>query len=120
MYVAWVAADEHVACATKNRRVLICDADEVNLLGGVGKGVKLIKLEKGDEVVAAKILIDDRDDLRVKRKGGSDYRISTRKYTPVSRGGKGVQIFKQGKVDGAVYQEPTLPGFPIDVEEAAS
>ena len=114
IYVAWVAAEEHVACVSRQRRALICEADDVNLLSGVGKGVKLMRLAPGDELVAAKILIDDQDALIVKRAGGSDYRVSTSKYQPVSRGGKGIQLFKQGKVNGAVYQEPTLPGFPIE------
>ena len=77
----------------------------------------LIKLGKGDMVIAAQLLKSDSDALVVQRDGGSDYRISTRKYQVVSRGGKGNEMFKRGVVAGMVYQEPTLPGFPAPDEE---
>ncbi len=117
IYVAWMESGERLACATKKRRSLICEADEVSLLSGAGKGVKLIKLEKGDEVIGAKLLVDDSDALIVKREGGSEYRISTRKYKVVGRGGKGNQMFTRGSVGSVVYQEPTLPGFPAPEDE---
>jgi DNA gyrase subunit A len=111
-YVGVVDAGEAVACATKEGRALICEADEVSLLGGPGQGVMLIKLQKGDEVVGAKVLVDEDDVLVVRREGGSDYAIGYGKYEIVSRAGKGFQLFKRGKVEGKVWQEPTLPGFP--------
>ncbi|MBX3249510.1 MAG: DNA topoisomerase 4 subunit A [Myxococcales bacterium] len=117
IYVAVVGEGEHVACATAMRRALICEADEVSLLSGPGKGVMLIKLAKGDHVIGARVLRDSDDALVVQRDGGSDYRISTRKYEVVSRAAKGVELFKRGEVKGLVYQEPTLPGFPAPSEE---
>lgn len=112
VYAGVMDEGDRLACATAKRRALICEAEEVSLLGGAGKGVKLIKLGKGDAVIAAKLLKSDSDALIVGRKGGSEYRITTRKYDTVSRAGKGFELFKSGSVDRAVYQEPTLPGFP--------
>ncbi|MFW6051696.1 MAG: DNA gyrase/topoisomerase IV subunit A [Myxococcota bacterium] len=116
LYVAPVEEGEAIACATRQGRALICEADEVNVLGGAGQGVMLIKLAKGDEVVGAKVLVDEDDQLVVRREGGSDYVISYGKYEVVSRAGKGFQLFKRGKVEGKVWQEPTLPGFPAEEE----
>ena len=116
IYVGLVGEDDHVACATAMRRALLCSASEVALLSGAGKGVMLIKLAKGDFVVGARVLSDD-DALVVQRDGGSEYRISARKYDVTSRGGKGFELFKRGEISGLAYQEPTLPGFPAPDEE---
>jgi DNA gyrase subunit A len=116
IYVGLVREDDHVACATAMRRALLCSASEVALLSGAGKGVMLIKLAKGDFVVGARVLSDD-DALVVQRDGGSEYRISARKYDVTSRGGKGFELFKRGEISGLAYQEPTLPGFPAPDED---
>jgi DNA gyrase/topoisomerase IV subunit A len=97
---------------TKQRRVLICEAEEVSLLAGAGRGVMLIKLGKGDEVVGARVLSYEDDALIAQREGGSEYRITLRKYDVVSRGGKGFQLFTRGAIEGEVYQEPVIPVFP--------
>ena len=112
IYVAPVYEDDCIACATAQRRALICSTDEVSLLSGPGRGVMLIKLQKGDEVVGARVLSYDDDALIVRREGGNDYRITLRKYEVVSRGGKGFQLFTRGAVEGEVYQEPEIPEFP--------
>jgi DNA gyrase subunit A len=117
LYVGVVEEGEAIACATRGGRALICESEEVSLLGGAGKGVMLIKLQKGDEVVGAKVLMDEHDRLVVRREGGNDYAIGYGKYEIVSRAGKGFQLFKRGKVEGKVWQEPTLPGFPAPGEE---
>ena len=117
VYVAWIEPGEHVAVATRDGRALICPTDEINLLSGPGKGVMVIKLQKTDEVLGAKALYSEGDELVVKREKGKDYKISLRKYQAVSRAGKGVSMFTRGKVERVVYQEPTLPGFPVDEDE---
>lgn len=112
IYVGEVEEEDALACATLKRRALVCDAEDVSLLSGAGKGVLLIKLAKDDRVIGAQVLPTDSDALIVKRDGGSEYRITTRKYDRVSRGGKGFELFKRGALSGVVLQEPTLPGFP--------
>ena len=112
IYVAPVFEEECVACVTKQRRALVCEAEDVSLLAGAGRGVMLIKLQKGDEVLAARVLAYDDDVLIAKREGGSEYRVTLRKYEVVSRGGKGFQLFTRGAVEGEVYQEPEIPMFP--------
>ncbi|MEO0322762.1 MAG: DNA topoisomerase IV subunit A [Myxococcota bacterium] len=117
VYVAPVEEGDAIACATYEGRALLCDADEVSLLSGAGKGVYLIKLQGNDQVVAAQVLGSDSDALIVQRDGGSEYRVTRRKYELVSRAGKGFSLFKRGKVSGVVYQEPTLPGFPAPEDD---
>lgn len=112
VHVAWCEAGEHIACVTQQGKALICPIEEVSLLGGPGRGVMLIRLAKDDFVVGAQLLINDRDELIVRREKGKDYPVSTRKYRPVSRAGKGFALFTRGRVEGVVYREPVLPELP--------
>ena len=64
--------------------------------------------------LAARGVEYDEEVRMAKRDGGSEYRITLRKYEVVSRGGKGFQLFTRGAVEGAVYQEPEIPIFPED------
>ena len=112
IYVAPVFAEECIACITKQRRALVCEADDVSLLSGAGRGVMLIKLGKDDFVVGARVLAYEDDVLIAKREGGSEYRVTLRKYDVVSRGGKGFQLFTRGAIESEVYQEPEIPVFP--------
>jgi DNA gyrase subunit A len=111
IYVAPVFEEDCIACVTKQRRALLCKAEEVSLLAGAGRGVMLIKLQKGDDVVGARVLSYEDDVLIAQREAGSEYPISLRKYEVVSRGGKGFQLFTRGTVEGEVYQEPEIPVF---------
>ncbi len=118
VFVGLVEEGDHVACATRDRRALICDAEEISILSGPGKGVRLIKLQKKDYVLAAAVLTSEQDALIVKRaKGGKEHRITLRRYEAISRGGKGRELFKTGAVGEWVLQEPTLPGFPAPEDE---
>jgi len=114
IYVAPVFEEDCVTCVTKQRRALVCEAEDVSLLAGAGRGVMLIKLQKDDEVLAARVLSYEDDVLLAKREGGSEYRITLRKYEVVSRGGRGFQLFTRGAIEGEVYQEPEIPMFPED------
>ena len=117
IYVAVTDEEDAIAGATKEGRALVTWAEEISVLAGPGKGVMLMKLAKGDELVGAQLLKSDSDAFIVSRAGGSDYRITTRKYEVVGRGGKGFQLFKRGQLEGVVHQEPTLPGFPAPEDE---
>ena len=117
IYVGLAVDESVVACATREGRALLCETEEVSLLAGPGRGVMLIKLGKGDQVVGARVLEYEDDRLVVGREKGSEYKISPAKYEIVSRGGKGFRLFQRGKVDRVVLEEPTLPGFPAPEEE---
>ena len=119
VYVGLITDDDAVACATRSGRALLCEAEDISLLSGAGRGVMLIKLQKGDELIGARVLVYTDDALIVKRDGGSEYKITLGKYEVVSRGGKGFQLFKRGKLEKEVYQEPEIPIFPEDEEDEA-
>jgi DNA gyrase subunit A len=112
LYVGLKKKGAHLACVTAEGRALICDADEVSLLAGPGKGVMLIKLEKDDLVVGAQLLYAPRDALVVEKESGAELRVSLEKYKPVSRGGKGHALFQRGSVSRTVTVPPPVPSLP--------
>ncbi len=109
LYVGVCVDDAKLACASKDGRALICKADEASLLAGPGKGVMLIKLDDKDELVGARLLIGGNDALKVEKESGTELSISTRKYTVVSRGGKGHAMFQRGSVSRVIPEPPSVP-----------
>jgi DNA gyrase subunit A len=91
---------------------LICDAEEVTLLAGPGKGVHLIKLEDGDLLVGAQLLYRKSDALIVEKESGTEFRVSVEKYKPVSRAGKGHALFQRGSIAKVVLPQPEVPSLP--------
>ncbi|MDH5676417.1 MAG: DNA topoisomerase IV subunit A [Myxococcales bacterium] len=109
IYVGLDADDANLACASRSGRALICPASDVSLLSGPGKGVRLIKLDKGDGLVGVTLLYRPSDALVVARESGTEINVSTRKYQPVSRGGKGHAMFKRGSLSRVVLPPPEVP-----------
>lgn len=103
-----------LAAVTSSGHALLCKADEVSVLAGAGKGVTLVKLEGKETVVGAQLLHDSDDVLVAVKDGGTEYRVTTRKYDLVSRGGKGHALFKRGSVEKVLLPEPTVPEFPAE------
>jgi DNA gyrase subunit A len=101
-----------LACASERGRALICDSEEVSLLSGPGMGVKLIRLPRDDQLVGAQLLTRPSDALTVEKENGTEITITTRKYQPVSRGGKGHLMFKRGSLRRWVPPDPILPELP--------
>ena len=79
------------------------------MLAGPGKGVQLMKLGKDDLVVGSQILRAKRDTLTLENEKGTQYDVTTRKYGVVSRGGKGHQLFRRGKLVSRIPPPPVLP-----------
>ena len=104
------AATPILAVASQRGRALLCKAEEVGLLSGPGRGVTVIKLDSADRVLAVRVLSRKQDQLVVLKQEGGPITITTRKYQPVSRGGKGHTLFKRGTLKGA---EPLPVELPI-------
>ncbi|HEX8521240.1 MAG TPA: DNA topoisomerase (ATP-hydrolyzing) [Tepidisphaeraceae bacterium] len=104
-----IVGDETVIAASQNRRVLLCRADEINFLGGPGKGVLLIKLEKGDRILAAITATDDRDTLTVKTSMGGEQRLNTGRYKVTGRGGRGHEFVSRGQIVEVLYEPVKAP-----------
>ncbi len=96
LMVESIDASETLIVASRQRRALLCPVEEINYLGGPGKGVQAIKLDKDDSLLAARTAVDDRDTLTLKTSMGGEQRINTAKYQPTGRGGKGHEVIKRG------------------------
>ena len=88
---------------------MIGPAEEINYLSGPGKGVTLIRLAAGDELLGFKASTGDRDLLTVETNRGAKKTISTAKYRITSRGGRGNEIQKNGKIEAIIVPPPEAP-----------
>ncbi len=104
-----VQGDETIIAATVDRRVLLTAVDQVNYLSGPGKGVSLIKLGAGDRVLGTRAVSSPTETLTVKTSMGGEQRINTAKYEPSSRGGRGREVIKRGKLTEVVLDEVEAP-----------
>lgn len=109
--VSAIAGDETILAVSAACRAMVCSADEVNYLSGAGKGVMLIKLAKGDQLIGFKPSAGERDLMTVQTNRGAKKTISTAKYRTTSRGGKGTEIQKNGKISKIVL--PPVPPPPV-------
>jgi DNA gyrase subunit A len=100
---------EIVIAASVNRRAMVCKVNEINFLGGPGKGVLLVKLEKEDKLIAAILSNGERDTLTVKMSTGGEQRLNTGRYKVVGRGGKGHEFVSRGQVVEVVYEAVPAP-----------
>ena len=100
---------ETVLAISRECRAMVCPTQEINFLSGPGKGVTLIKLSKTDRLIGFKASTGDRDLLVVETNRGAQKTISTAKYRVTGRGGKGIEIQKNGKIARIVHPPPTSP-----------
>ncbi len=94
---------------------MICKVDEVNFLGGPGRGVILIKLQPDDDRVLGFVAsTGDRDLLIVETSRGAEQTISTAKYGVTGRGGKGRELLQRGQFTRIVPRIPEAPASNQD------
>ena len=108
-FAAAINGDETVIAASQNRRVLLCKTDEINFLSGPGKGVLLVKLEKGDRLVGVITATDDRDTLTVKTSMGGEQRLNTGRYKVTGRAGRGHEFVSRGQIVEVLLQPIATP-----------
>lgn len=96
--VVSVHGTETVLAVSADCRAMVCPVDEINYLSGAGKGVLLIKLASTDRLLGFKPSTGDRDLLTVVTNRGAKKTISTVKYRVTSRGGRGIELQKNGKI----------------------
>ena len=104
-----IDGSETVLAISHECRAMICPVEDINYLSGAGKGVMLIKLAKSDELLGIKPSKGDRDLLVVETNRGAKKTISTVKYRTTSRGGKGNEIQKNGKIAKIIVPPPEAP-----------
>ncbi|MEM1212867.1 MAG: DNA topoisomerase (ATP-hydrolyzing) [Planctomycetota bacterium] len=102
---------ETILAASRHCRAMVCAAVDVNYLAGPGKGVQLIKLTGDDQLLGFKASDGDRDLLTVETNRGATKTISTVKYKTTSRGGKGWEVQKNGRLARVV--PPPVMAAPV-------
>jgi DNA gyrase subunit A len=108
--VARVTGEEIIIAATRQARAMLCKVDEINFLGGPGRGVILIKLQKQDDRLLGFIAsAGDRDLLTVETTRGAEQTISTAKYEVTGRGGKGRELLQRGQFTRIVPRPVEAP-----------
>jgi len=100
---------ETVLAISADCRAMVCPIAEINYLSGAGKGVTLIKLAKTDRLLGFKASSGDRDLLVVETNRGAQKTISTVKYRTTTRGGRGNEIQKNGKISAIITDPPKSP-----------
>ena len=105
-----IDSSETILAISAECRAMICPAEDINYLSGAGKGVTLIKLSKTDRLLGFKPSTGDRDLLVVETNRGAKKTISTTKYRTTSRGGKGNEIQKNGKISKILWPLVESPG----------
>ena len=104
-----ISGSEVILAVSRNCRAMICSCEEINYLSGAGKGVTLIRLASDDVLLGFKASSGDRDLLTVKTNRGAKKTISTAKYRVTSRGGRGNEIQKNGKIAEIIFPPPEAP-----------
>jgi len=107
--VVRIFGSEIILAVSEKCRAIVCESEEVNYLSGPGKGVTLIRLAKDDRLLGFKASTGDRDLLTVETNRGAKKTVSTAKYRVTSRGGKGVEMQKNGKIAKIVSPPPEPP-----------
>ncbi len=107
--VGLTTGDETLIAATASARAMLAKADEINFLGGPGRGVILIKLNDDDKVIGAIVSTGDRDLLTVETTRGGEQTISTTKYEITGRGGKGKELLQRGGFTRVVPGDVAVP-----------
>ncbi|MBX3181994.1 MAG: DNA topoisomerase IV subunit A [Polyangiaceae bacterium] len=113
--VVSVHGDETLIAASRDRRALLCAVSEVSYLSGPGKGVQLIKLGKGDELVGILAAENEGDALTLRTSLGGEQRVSRSRFELTGRGGKGREVMKRGTLVAAV-RGPAAP--PPELSES--
>jgi DNA gyrase subunit A len=101
-----------VALASEKGRAILFPASEVPILAGPGKGVLGFKLAPDDRLAGAALFGEDekRATLTLVNGKGNEHTV-TRRYTPVSRGGKGFELIKRDRFVKALPAEIALLDF---------
>jgi DNA gyrase subunit A len=101
-----VGGEETLIAVSRQRRALLCEVGEVNYLSGPGRGVLLMKLGAGDELIGFRAADDDRDTIVARTSLGGEQRVNTAKYELTSRGGRGREVMKRGSLVEIVHETP--------------
>ena len=109
--VDWAVARRkpRVMCVSRKSRVLVCAAPEISYLSGPGRGVVLMRLDDGDQLLGIKVANDPEDALVVKTTLGGEQKITLARHDTSARGGKGRDLIKRGQISEVLLPAPVAP-----------
>jgi DNA gyrase subunit A len=108
--VAPAADRDLLAVVTQSSHALICKVKDVNELAGPGRGVTVIKVPAGDEVIAFLCASDKEQSIELESsKGGKKLSLGVKTYELAARGGKGREMVKKDKVKVVQRQIAFVP-----------
>ena len=93
--------DEDVVVVTKKGMGIKFDTKTINAIGRLTTGVKAIKLEEGDEVVAGLPVHKETDCLALVAEAGIGKKLALTELPRQTKGGKGIILYKDQVVAGA-------------------
>ena len=93
--------EENIIVITKNGMAIYFESKKVNPIGRVTAGVKTIKLDNDDEVIAG-LPISNQNYIAILSTKGYGKKIDLREFTLQGRGGKGVIVYRPSVVYGEV------------------
>jgi DNA gyrase subunit A len=109
-----------LAVVTQSSHALICKVKEVNELAGPGRGVTVIKVPAGDQVIAFLCTTDKEQTIELESsKGGKKLSLGVKSYELAARGGKGREMVKKDKVKVAHRPITFVPLPEAKTEEPA-
>ena len=106
---------ENVCLVSHAGRAIIFRATDLRFSRGRSRGVRAIKLEKTDTVLAFRLATKKRDGLEVETNRGRQEIVRTTKYAVTKRGGKGRAILLRGFIAKVVL--PTIEFHKEDDDE---
>ena len=110
-----VYGEDDICAVSKKGRLLCCNVMDVNLLAGAGKGVTLMKLDTGDEILGA---FKSGLPVSVVKASGAAMKLSGSERSVTTRGGKGKVLFKRGAVKELVFPELEAISFDEGDEDS--
>ena len=110
---------EIISLVTARSRAVTLQAEDVSVLKGIGKGIKLVSMQRGDTVLGFKIVTRNHDGLEVETQRGRKLKVTPAKYPPVRKGALGRLILRRETLAGVVLQPTEWHGEDGPVEDVA-
>jgi DNA gyrase subunit A len=102
------AGNETMFLAADDGRLIHFNIEDIPLIGGVGKGVRGIRLSKNAKCLGGLIVGETHDRIVLETRAGTERDFRAASYEPVSRGGKGYEVVKRGGFNKAKRPEIQL------------
>ncbi len=94
--------EEQILVVTKNGMSIRFESKFVNSVGRIAAGVKTIKLDENDEVIAGLPIQSETDEVVIISTTGYGKKVSIKDFTLQNRAGKGIMVYRPSTAYGTV------------------